>query len=158
LIGTSIFSYNSVARKKGLRLYETPTGWKFFGNLMDAGQLSLCGEESFGTGSDYIREKDGVWAVLAWLTIIANKNLEHPGVTMKDIVQEHYKEYGRNYFSRYDFEEVSSEGANNMVDYLRTLIGAPIRGRSFYGYEVVLSDEFAYVDPIDNSMSSRQVT
>ncbi|KAJ6978150.1 phosphoglucomutase [Populus alba x Populus x berolinensis] len=115
-----------VAEKLNLPFFEVPTGWKFFGNLMDAGKLSICGEESFGTGSDHIREKDGIWAVLAWLSIIAYRNKDKkPGdklVSVADVVKEHWETYGRNFFSRYDYEECESEGANKMIQYLRDLV------------------------------------
>merc|ERR1712118_358015 len=117
-----------VAEKLGLQFNEVPTGWKFFGNLMDDGRCSICGEESFGTGADHVREKDGMWAVLAWLSILAHRNQGVPEggklVTIKDIVTEHWAEYGRNFFSRYDYEGCESEGANAMMDHVRTVIAA----------------------------------
>jgi len=111
---------DAVAQKLNLKMYEVPTGWKFFGNLMDAGSLSICGEESFGTGSDHIREKDGIWAVLAWLSILAHKNQDgrRKLVTVKDIVEEHWRTYGRSYYTRYDYENVESEKAEAMITYL----------------------------------------
>ena len=105
-----------VAKAHGYEFFEVPTGWKFFGNLMDAGRLSICGEESFGTGSDHIREKDGLWAVVAWLSILAYANKERPGTSVSDVLQAHYHKYGRNFFSRYDYEEVDSAGANAMMN------------------------------------------
>lgn len=103
-----------VADKLGLQFFEVPTGWKFFGNLMDAGKLSICGEESFGTGSDHIREKDGIWAVLAWLSILASRNADtamgQPLVSVADIAQQHWATYGRNFFSRYDYEVSRQSG------------------------------------------------
>ncbi|KAL8233035.1 hypothetical protein R6Q57_002813 [Mikania cordata] len=151
-----------VAEKLNLPFFEVPTGWKFFGNLMDAGTLSICGEESFGTGSDHIREKDGIWAVLAWLSIIAyrNKN-KKPGeklVSVSDIVKEHWATYGRNYFSRYDYEECEAEGANEMISYLRDLISKSKQGDK-YGecdYTLQLADDFKYTDPVDGSVSTKQ--
>lgn len=110
-----------VAEKKGLKVYETPTGWKFFGNLMDAGLLTICGEESFGTGSNHIREKDGIWAVLAWLSLVADRNLntkEGELIGVEQIVREHWKIYGRNYYSRYDYEGVSKDDANTLMNIL----------------------------------------
>ncbi|KAL4348835.1 hypothetical protein GQ457_17G025730 [Hibiscus cannabinus] len=124
-----------VAEKLGLKFFEVPTGWKFFGNLMDAGKLSICGEESFGTGSDHIREKDGIWAVLAWLSIIAHRNKDKkPGeklVSVSDVVKQHWATYGRNFFSRYDYEECASEGANKMIDYLRGLASKSKAGEKY---------------------------
>ncbi|KAF9101921.1 Phosphoglucomutase-2 [Mortierella sp. AM989] len=148
-----------VAKKKGYEHFEVPTGWKFFGNLMDAGRLSICGEESFGTGSDHIREKDGVWAVVAWLNIIAAANLsKRAGIN--DILLAHYNEYGRNFFSRYDYEEVDSEGASKMVDRLRALIStdrANLIGKDLgHGFIVKDGDDFEYTDPIDGSVSKKQ--
>ncbi|KAG0297413.1 Phosphoglucomutase-2 [Linnemannia gamsii] len=143
-----------VAKKKGYEYFEVPTGWKFFGNLMDAGRLSICGEESFGTGSDHIREKDGVWAVVAWLNIIAAANQTKPS-SINDILLTHYNEYGRNFFSRYDYEEVDSEGANKMVDRLRALVStdrAQLVGKDLgNGFVVKDGDDFEYTDPIDGS-------
>ncbi|XP_071732200.1 phosphoglucomutase, chloroplastic-like [Rutidosis leptorrhynchoides] len=149
-----------VAEKLNLPFFEVPTGWKFFGNLMDAGNLSICGEESFGTGSDHIREKDGIWAVLAWLSIIAyrNKNTK-PGeklVSVSDIVKEHWAAYGRNYFSRYDYEECESEGANEMVNYLRDLISKSKQGDKYGDYTLRFADDFYYTDPVDGSVASKQ--
>ncbi|KAG1241788.1 hypothetical protein G6F68_016500 [Rhizopus microsporus] len=103
-----------VAKRMGVEHFEVPTGWKFFGNLMDAGRCSVCGEESFGTGSDHIREKDGLWAILAWLSIIAHVNKEKKA-GVQDILQDHYHIYGRNFFSRYDYEEVDGKGAEEML-------------------------------------------
>ncbi|EOY23030.1 Phosphoglucomutase isoform 2 [Theobroma cacao] len=124
-----------VAEKLSLTFFEVPTGWKFFGNLMDDGKLSICGEESFGTGSDHIREKDGIWAVLAWLSIIAYRNKDKkPGetlVSVSDVVKEHWATYGRNFFSRYDYEECESEGANKMIEYLRDLVSKNKEGAKY---------------------------
>ncbi|KAJ1719177.1 hypothetical protein LPJ53_006012, partial [Coemansia erecta] len=145
-----------VARAKGLDVFEVPTGWKFFGNLMDAGRLSICGEESFGTGSDHIREKDGIWAVVAWLNIIAHVNQTKPGATVRSIMQEFYSIYGRNYFTRYDYEEVESDGASKMVDRLRKFADGGLVGQSFGEYKVAKVDDFEYTDPIDGSVSKRQ--
>lgn len=97
----------------GLELYETPTGWKFFGNLLDSGRIQICGEESFGTGSSHVREKDGLWAVLCWLQILAAKNADHSRtlVTVEDIVLAHWERFGRNYYRRYDYENLDSDAA-----------------------------------------------
>nr|XP_008999642.3 phosphoglucomutase-1 isoform X1 [Callithrix jacchus] len=145
-----------VANATKIALYETPTGWKFFGNLMDASKLSLCGEESFGTGSDHIREKDGLWAVLAWLSILATRKQ-----SVEDILKDHWQKYGRNFFTRYDYEEVEAEGANKMMKDLEALMF----DRSFVGkqfsandkvYTVEKADNFEYSDPVDGSISRNQ--
>lgn len=149
-----------VAQKLNLPFYEVPTGWKFFGNLMDAGVLSICGEESFGTGSDHIREKDGIWAVLAWLSILAYRNkdkkLGDRLISVSDVVKEHWATYGRNYFSRYDYEECESEGANKMVEYLRDLISKSKEGDIYGDYVLQFADDFTYTDPVDGSVVSKQ--
>ncbi|EEF51473.1 phosphoglucomutase, chloroplastic [Ricinus communis] len=149
-----------VAEKLNLPFFEVPTGWKFFGNLMDAGKLSICGEESFGTGSDHIREKDGIWAVLAWLSIIAHRNRDKkPGeklISVSDIVKEYWATYGRNFFSRYDYEECKSEGANKMIDYLRDLISKSKPGEKYGSYVLQFADDFKYTDPVDGSVVSKQ--
>ncbi|RVX08224.1 Phosphoglucomutase, chloroplastic [Vitis vinifera] len=139
-----------VAEKLTLPFFEVPTGWKFFGNLMDAGKLSICGEESFGTGSDHIREKDGIWAVLAWLSIIAYRNKDKkPGeklASVADVVKEHWATYGRNFFSRYDYEECESEGANKMIEYLRDLVSKSKAGEKYGNYGLQFADDFSYTD------------
>lgn len=152
-----------VARAKKLEAFEVPTGWKFFGNLMDAGRLSICGEESFGTGSDHIREKDGLWAIVAWLSVLAcaAKELDNPKVTIRDVQMAHWQKYGRNFFSRYDYEEVESEGANKMVDRLRSqFTSGELKGKSFSSgstsFEVKETGDFEYKDPIDGSVSRKQ--
>ncbi|XP_060533837.1 phosphoglucomutase [Cylas formicarius] len=145
-----------VAAKLGKEIFEVPTGWKYFGNLMDAGRLSLCGEESFGTGSDHIREKDGIWAVLAWLSVI-----EHKRMSVEEILKEHWKIYGRNYFTRYDYEECETQPANEMMKQLEGLIASgTLVGKSYSAgnktYKVEKADNFSYVDPIDNSVAKNQ--
>ncbi|GMY07046.1 phosphoglucomutase, chloroplastic [Fagus crenata] len=149
-----------VAEKLNLPFFEVPTGWKFFGNLMDAGKLSICGEESFGTGSDHIREKDGIWAVLAWLSIIAYRNKDKkPGeklVSVSDVVKEYWATYGRNFFSRYDYEECESEGANKMIGYLRDLVSKSKPGEKYGSYILQFADDFTYTDPVDGSVVSKQ--
>lgn len=147
-----------VAEKLKLEFFEVPTGWKFFGNLMDAGRLQLCGEESFGTGSDHIREKDGIWAVLCWLSILASKNSTgKPLVTIADIVKDHWRTYGRNFFTRYDYEEVDSKAANEMMAHLTKFSVAPdTKGKKFGNYSVAECDNFEYHDPIDKSVSKNQ--
>ena len=139
-----------VAASLGIECYETPTGWKFFGNLLDAGKITLCGEESFGTGSDHVREKDGLWAVLFWLNLIAVK--QQPVAT---IVREHWAEYGRDYFTRHDYEGVDSDKAHQMIDALRLSLDA-LAGQEFAGLRVEAADDFAYHDPVDHSESAAQ--
>merc|ERR1712093_201516 len=136
-----------VAKAKGLEVYEVPTGWKFFGNLMDAGKLSICGEESFGTGSDHIREKDGLWAVVAWLNIIAAAG-EKGIVGIRGVLDDHYKKFGRTFFSRYDYEEVfASDG------FVGSELSASSSSTSF---KVAEASNFSYTDPIDKSVSKNQ--
>ena len=141
---------DQVAKKLGLELYETPTGWKFFGNLMDAGKVTLCGEESFGTGSNHIREKDGLWAVLFWLNILAVRK-----ESVLEIVQQHWQEYGRNYYSRHDYEAVESELANTMMTGLQKKV-QQLTGTLLGSLTVSYSDDFCYTDPVDNSISEHQ--
>eukprot|EP00244_Chara_vulgaris_P002449 TRINITY_DN1433_c0_g1_i3.p1 TRINITY_DN1433_c0_g1~~TRINITY_DN1433_c0_g1_i3.p1 ORF type:complete len:675 (-),score=170.04 TRINITY_DN1433_c0_g1_i3:330-2312(-) len=151
-----------VAEKQGLPFFEVPTGWKFFGNLMDAGKLSICGEESFGTGADHIREKDGIWAVLAWLSILAHRNKDVPVgqslVSVADVAKSHWADYGRNFFSRYDYEECDADASNQMMDHLRGIIAKSTPGDKFGdgAYTLKLADDFKYVDPVDGSVASRQ--
>jgi phosphoglucomutase len=139
-----------VAEKLGIGMYETPTGWKYFGNLMDAGKVTVCGEESFGTGSSHVREKDGLWAVLFWLNIVAARK-----ESVKDIVTKHWAEYGRNYYSRHDYEEVDSQAANDLVANLRDKL-ATLPGQTFGALTVESADDFAYLDPVDGSVSKNQ--
>jgi phosphoglucomutase len=139
-----------VAEKLGLECFETPTGWKFFGNLMDADRVTLCGEESFGTGSNHVREKDGLWAVLFWLNILAVRKQ-----SVEAIVREHWSTYGRNYYCRHDYEGVDSDRANTMVEELRSALPT-LPGQRFGNYEVSYADDFSYTDPVDGSVSNRQ--
>jgi len=139
-----------VAAKKGLPCYETPTGWKFFGNLLDDGRITLCGEESAGTGSDHVREKDGLWAVLLWLNILAVT-----GKSVHEMLTDHWTEYGRNFYSRHDYEAVETEKANGLMDGLRGQLG-DLPGKTFEGLTVASADEFAYDDPVDGSRSEGQ--
>ncbi|MCG6863579.1 MAG: alpha-D-glucose phosphate-specific phosphoglucomutase [Chromatiaceae bacterium] len=139
-----------VAEALGIECFETPTGWKFFGNLLDAGRITLCGEESFGTGSDHVREKDGLWAVLFWLNLLAARKQ-----SVADIVKEHWQRFGRNYYTRHDYEAVDSEAANGLVDHLRRLLPS-LPGSRLGGIPVEYADDFAYTDPIDGSRSERQ--
>jgi phosphoglucomutase len=139
-----------VAAQLGLNCYETPTGWKFFGNLLDSGKITLCGEESFGTGSDHVREKDGLWAVLFWLDILAARQQ-----SVADIVREHWRTYGRNYYTRHDYEAVDSESANRLVDALRARMAA-LPNQQLGAYTVDYADDFRYLDSIDQSVSEKQ--
>jgi phosphoglucomutase len=139
-----------VAKKLGVSSYETPTGWKFFGNLLDAGKITLCGEESFGTGSDHIREKDGLWAVLFWLNIVAARN-----ESVEAIVRAHWQEFGRDYYTRHDYEEIDAALAGSLMDKLRANLPS-LTGKSFGGHTVEGAEDFAYVDPVDGSVSERQ--
>lgn len=139
-----------VANALGLACFETPTGWKFFGNLLDAGKIAFCGEESFGTGSDHVREKDGLWAVLAWLNVLAARRQ-----SVAEIVTDHWRKFGRNYYSRHDYEGIDSEAANSLVDALRDQL-AELPGQVFGGRTVSYADDFSYTDPIDGSVSAHQ--
>jgi len=139
-----------VAAKMGIKCYETPTGWKFFGNLMDAGLANLCGEESFGSGADHIREKDGVWSILFWLNILAARK-----ESVADIVQNHWKEYGRNYYSRHDYEEVDSDKAHDLMKQLDAKL-ADMKGKKFGSRTVDFADDFSYTDPVDQSVAKNQ--
>ena len=139
-----------VAEKLGIGMYETPTGWKFFGNLLDAGMATICGEESAGTGSDHVREKDGLWAVLLWLNILAVRK-----ESAKAIAEKHWATYGRNYYSRHDYEEVDSDAANRLVSELRAKLPS-LPGSKLRGLTVAAADDFAYHDPVDGSTSAHQ--
>ncbi|MET0597871.1 MAG: alpha-D-glucose phosphate-specific phosphoglucomutase, partial [Mesorhizobium sp.] len=139
-----------VAEKLGVGLYETPTGWKFFGNLLDAGLATICGEESAGTGSDHVREKDGLWAVLLWLNILAARR-----ESAKAIATGHWATYGRNYYSRHDYEEVATEAANKLVDGLRGRLSS-LPGTSVGDLTIATADDFTYEDPVDGSVSRHQ--
>jgi phosphoglucomutase len=139
-----------VAAALNLPCYETPTGWKFFGNLLDANKITLCGEESFGSGSNHVREKDGLWAVLFWLNLIARKRQ-----SVADIVHEHWQKYGRDIYCRHDYEAVDLDIANGIVDHLRRQLSR-LPGKSWGDYTVKYADEFSYTDPVDNSVSANQ--
>ena len=141
---------DAVAKALDIECYETPTGWKFFGNLFEADKLTICGEESFGTSSDHIREKDGLWAVLFWLNLMAIKKL-----SVKEIVVAHWQQFGRNYYSRHDYEEVESKAANQLVDNLRGRF-KELCGMRFGSLEITQADDFSYLDPIDKSLSEKQ--
>ena len=139
-----------VAKALNIPCYETPTGWKFFGNLMDAGLCTICGEESFGTGSDHVREKDGLWAVLCWLSILASTRKP-----VSEVVKDHWRRFGRSYYQRHDYEGLELKAATEMIDELReklpTLVGLPAAGS-----RIVLSDDFSYTDSVNHSVSERQ--
>jgi phosphoglucomutase len=139
-----------VAQSLGIRCFETPTGWKFFGNLLDAGMVNLCGEESAGTGSDHVREKDGLWAVLFWLNIVAVR-----AQSVEEIVRDHWRRYGRNYYSRHDYEAVDARVATTLVDDLRAKLGS-LAGQRFGAAQVASASDFSYVDPVDGSTTSHQ--
>jgi phosphoglucomutase len=139
-----------VASSLNLNCYETPTGWKFFGNLLDADKITLCGEESFGAGSNHVREKDGLWAVLFWLNLIARKRQ-----SIAEIVHEHWQKFGRDIYSRHDYEAVDSGIANNIFVHLRSQLET-LPGKSWDEFTVKYADEFSYVDPIDHSVSNHQ--
>lgn len=139
-----------VAEQLGIECYETPTGWKYFGNLLDARKVTLCGEESFGTGSNHVREKDGLWAVLFWLNLLAVRK-----ETVRDIVQAHWRRYGRNYYSRHDYEGIDSDAANSLIEQLQKQHGQRT-GKTFSQYTVDYSDDFSYTDPVDGCVSTNQ--
>ena len=139
-----------VAKDLGLPCFETPTGWKFFGNLLDAGRITLCGEESFGTGSDHIREKDGLWAVLFWLQILARRR-----EPVSQIMAEHWARFGRHYYSRHDYEAIASEAAHGLYNRVKEMQPGLV-GQSFAGRSVSTADDFAYTDPVDGSLTSGQ--
>ncbi len=139
-----------VAEALGIGCHETPTGWKFFGNLLDAGKVTLCGEESFGTGSDHVREKDGLWAVLMWLNILAVRKQ-----SVAEIMTSHWSSFGRNYYSRHDFEAVDAAKADAMITALRGIL-PDLAGQHLHGLTILSADEFAYTDPVDGSVSQRQ--
>jgi len=139
-----------VARELGIECHETPTGWKFFGNLMDAGRLTICGEESFGTGSDHVREKDGLWAVLCWLSILA-----HTGKSVAEVARDHWRRFGRSYYCRQDFEDLPAEPAAAMIAAIRDQLSGLV-GRRFAASTIRVADDFRYEDPIDGSVSEKQ--
>ena len=139
-----------VAETLKIECYETPTGWKFFGNLLDAGKITLCGEESFGTGSDHVREKDGLWAVLFWLNILAVRKQ-----SVADIVTDHWQKFARDVYTRHDYEGVSTDGANSLMQDLRNNINE-LAGKSYNAYTIRYCDDFSYTDSIDNSISNHQ--
>jgi phosphoglucomutase len=139
-----------VAKALGLPCFETPTGWKFFGNLLDAGRVTLCGEESYGTGSSHVREKDGLWAILFWLSLLGAT-----GQSVQSLVQAHWRVYGRNYYTRHDYEGVAVDVANTLMSDLRAALPA-LHGQVFGSRVVSLADDFSYTDPVDGSVSNHQ--
>lgn len=141
---------DQVAKALDLECYETPTGWKFFGNLMDANKITLCGEESFGTGSSHVREKDGLWAVLFWLNVLAARK-----TSVEEIVKEHWQKFGRNFYTRHDFEGVDKGRAEEMMQSLRDRLGT-LPGQEVGELKISLSDDFSYTDPVDGSKSTGQ--
>ena len=141
---------DNVARALNIPCFETPTGWKFFGNLLDSNLITLCGEESFGTGSNHVREKDGLWSVLYWLQVLAKKKC-----SVSDLMQNHWKKFGRNYYSRHDYEAIPSNIANQVFGNLASML-ENLKGNSFAGHLVKVADNFSYLDPVDNSISENQ--
>jgi phosphoglucomutase len=139
-----------VAASLGIPAYETPTGWKFFGNLLDAGRATICGEESAGTGSDHVREKDGLWAVLLWLNILAAS-----GKSVDELMRDHWARYGRNYYSLHDYEGIAKAEADAVIENLRMALPTFV-GRTVAGLTVSSADEFGYEDPVDGSVSTGQ--
>jgi len=141
---------DKVAEALGIDCYETPTGWKYFGNLLDDKRITLCGEESFGSGSDHIREKDGLWAVLFWLNLIAVKQQ-----SVERITRAHWQQYGRHYYTRHDYEGLDTEPANQLIDNLRDQVAA-LAGQQYGNYSIDLCDDFSYSDPVDKSITEHQ--
>jgi len=141
---------DKVADHLGIHCYETPTGWKYFGNLLDDKKITLCGEESFGTGSDHVREKDGLWAVLFWLNLMAIKQL-----SVEKIVRNHWARFGRHYYSRHDYEAIASDKANQLIQQLRDSLDG-LEGQSYAEYTIENCDDFSYHDPVDGSITSQQ--
>jgi len=139
-----------VAAALGVKCYETPTGWKFFGNLMDANLCTVCGEESFGTGSNHVREKDGLWAVLCWLSVLAKT-----GKSVEEVAKDHWRRFGRSYYQRHDYEGLETAPATAMVDALREKL-ATLNGVAIAGSRISHADDFSYTDPVDGSVSSKQ--
>jgi phosphoglucomutase len=139
-----------VAEELGVECYETPTGWKFFGNLLDAGRITLCGEESFGTGSNHVREKDGLWAVLFWLNLLAVKRQ-----SVAQIVGDHWRRFGRNFYTRHDYEAVDANAASELMDHLRILL-PDLPGKRLGALTVAYADDFSYTDPVDGSTATGQ--
>jgi len=144
-----------VAVKLNIPCYETPTGWKFFGNLMDAGKVTLCGEESFGTSSSHVREKDGLWAVLFWLNVLAQKYALDGMASVETMLKAHWLEFGRNVYSRHDYEAIPTEAANAVMQHIKGQFES-LPGQKFGHYQVSSCDDFSYHDSIDGSVSNNQ--
>lgn len=144
-----------VAAQLNIPCYETPTGWKFFGNLMDAGKVTLCGEESFGTSSNHVREKDGLWAVLFWLNVLAQKNTIIESASVAQILKAHWLEFGRNVYSRHDFEAIPTAAANDVMAHIKAQFTS-LPNQTFGAYTVKTCDDFSYHDSIDGSVSNNQ--
>ncbi len=140
---------NRVAAAAGIKCYETPTGWKYFENLLDAGLCTLCGEESFGTGSSHVREKDGLWAALCWLSILA-----HMKKPVWEVAHQHWRKFGRSYFQRHDYERLDTAAASKMIDELRAKLPA-LRGQTLSGMHVAQADDYSYRDPVDQSLTEQ---
>ncbi|KAJ1649571.1 hypothetical protein IWQ61_009388 [Dispira simplex] len=147
-----------VGKALNIKHFEVPTGWKFFGNLLDNGDIDICGEESFGTGSGHIREKDGMWAALAWLNILADMSLNaHKLITVREVVAEHFHQFGRHYYSRYDYEDVDLDAAKKMMAHLEDLTTSQeLVGTAVNGFHVAYMDNFSYTDPVDGSKTTNQ--
>ena len=141
---------DQVAQQLGIECYETPTGWKYFGNLLDAGKITLCGEESFGSGSNHVREKDGLWSVLFWLNLVAIREQ-----SVEQIVRDHWTRFGRNFYTRHDYEQIEDSVANEMIGEMRGKIPG-LAGKTAGARRIVLSDDFSYTDPVDHSVSAKQ--
>jgi phosphoglucomutase len=141
---------NRVAEAMGIECYETPTGWKFFGNLLDAGKITICGEESFGTGSNHVREKDGLWAVLFWLNLLAVKKQ-----SVSEVVLEHWQQFGRNYYSRHDYEGIDKTAAEELMQHLQEQLPS-LPETKLGSFVVEYADNFSYTDPVDGSVTSNQ--
>ncbi|MDH5518830.1 MAG: alpha-D-glucose phosphate-specific phosphoglucomutase [Gammaproteobacteria bacterium] len=141
---------DKVAQSLAITCYETPTGWKYFGNLLDDKRITLCGEESFGSGSDHIREKDGIWAVLFWLNLIAVKKQ-----SVEQITRSHWQQFGRHYYTRHDYEAIDNELADQLIQNLRDIAGS-LQGKTFAGSKIALCDDFSYADPVDGSITKKQ--
>tara|TARA_B100000614_G_scaffold202118_1_gene183506 strand:+ start:338 stop:1120 length:783 start_codon:yes stop_codon:yes gene_type:complete len=141
---------DAVAKNLNIPCYETPTGWKFFGNLLDSDRITICGEESFGTGSNHVREKDGLWAVLSWLQILAAKKC-----SVMDLMNQHWSKFGRNYYTRHDYEAIPSDIANQIYENLESILPS-LKNEKFSNTLVLNADNFSYEDPIDNTISTNQ--
>ncbi|VDM35297.1 unnamed protein product [Hydatigera taeniaeformis] len=151
-----------VCKVKNIPVFETPTGWKFFGNLLDAEMASVCGEESFGTGSNHIREKDGIWSFLCWVSILASRQAEGKSANVRDVLRQHWSKYGRDFFTRYDYENCTEEQGKQVMERVKSLLSDPeFVGRTYTTncgtcFKVLGIDDFSYTDPVDHSVSKNQ--